>query len=122
LEGAWRGSAGESGLSTAPETLCYKFFMLRANAAWVALVALTIASLGAPVLSAGLWCAESGGDECCDLDCALCACCSHLPRTTLLGAAWTLLDPPADDLQGESLEALPEPLPKKVFHVPRAHA
>ncbi|MDY7091542.1 MAG: hypothetical protein SX243_01075 [Acidobacteriota bacterium] len=100
--------------------------MMRANAAWVVLFALTLASLGAPMLSAGLWCAESGDDECCEvdcsLDCTLCACCSHLPRTTLIGAAWALLDPPADGLRGERLEALPEPPPKKVFHVPKALA
>lgn len=100
--------------------------MMRANAAWLAFFALVLASLGAPMLSADLWCAEAGEEQCCDVDCSLectlCACCSHLPRTTLLGAAGTVLDPPADGLRAESLETLPEPPPKKVFHVPRAHA
>jgi hypothetical protein len=92
---------------------------MRENAAWLALIALTMASLCTPMLSADSWCLDCDEAECCELVCALCTCCSHLPRTAISGTSGTALVPPAHAAPEAVVQAHPEPSPRKIFHVPK---
>lgn len=102
--------------------MCYKSFTMRARTAWLVLIALAAASFFAPLLSASSFCTESGDSDCCELECAVCACCSHLPRTIVPDSTRVPLVSPSDEVHGETASACPEPLPRKIFHVPRLPA
>jgi hypothetical protein len=85
----------------------------------LALLVVTTIGLVVPVLSSTIGCEEDGGVDCCDLDCALCVCCSHTPQTVLRE-----LDPGSGNamdgrLLSEGSEKPRAPLPRDVLHVPR---
>lgn len=83
-------------------------------------VATTVAVLALPLLAAPNDCEEDRGGDCCDLDCALCVCCSHTPQKVLseLGGG---ADREIAGWLGPEESARPRgPLPREILHVPRS--
>lgn len=85
----------------------------------VLLVAALAAAFVAPAGSVAAGCEEEAAEECCDLDCALCLCCSSVPRTTLRAAGGQPAIGPAGSVGAEEAAAAPDPLPRDILHVPK---
>ena len=84
----------------------------------IALLLLVQIGLCVPLLAL-VPCAEEDGTDDCDVDCALCACCSHVPQVVP-----SFADPGPtghlSDQVGASDDGLPSPpRPWDVLHVPR---
>lgn len=82
---------------------------------------LVIAAIGfaGPLLASSIACEEDGGSDCCGMDCALCLCCSHSPRTALSEVDRGSGRGPVGKLGPEECPVPREPLPQDVLHVPK---
>ena len=88
---------------------------------WLALAALLALSVPAPFAAALEPCGAGPAvaAACCELDCSLCACCSHLPKSALAPRGAERGDRPAHALAGTPAASPPAPLPFDILHVPK---
>jgi len=92
----------------------------RSRAALFALLAFALVGVGGPLLAAGTVCSGEGGADDCELGCALCLCCSHVPRPALTDVGSIAAEGGSDGLGPWCGPAAPMPLPRDILHVPRA--
>jgi hypothetical protein len=100
---------------------CYKAFAMRRCAAWLALATLLLVTFPAPLAAVGETCGRGAVVEagCCDLDCALCACCSHLPTSDLASPAVHRAALPVEGLAPPAGAAPRAAWPLGILHVPK---
>lgn len=94
---------------------------MRTCAAWLALAALLLVSFPASAAASTAECdgGAAVGAECCDLDCALCACCSHVPKSGLTALPGGLTPVPADALTPSGRTSTLAAWPLDILHVPK---
>lgn len=100
--------------------LCYN---RRAMKAWIAIVAVVAASLAGaapPLVAVDLGCVETGGADCCALECGHCPCCVQAPPPHLSGPAPVAGERAVARLPADGPPTPPAPLARDVLHVPKA--
>ncbi len=86
------------------------------------LLTLALAGVCAPLLGTAEPCAEAGDPDTCDVDCAMCLCCSHAPQATIHIIAIGFTAEGSSELGANVDRLSPAPLPWEILHVPRPPA
>lgn len=87
---------------------------------WGVLLAVALGLVVSPAFAVAAACPDDDDDACCGLDCALCLCCSSVPRTTLPFAGGGPATIPTGSVGADATMAPPGPLPRDVLHVPKS--
>ncbi len=87
----------------------------------IALLTFVLVGVCVPLLATGTPCVEEEeeGIESCDVDCALCLCCSHAPQAAHTAVVSGSTGSGTDDVGTWDGARPPTPPPQDILHVPR---